>query len=523
LTRIAIVGFGPKGLFALERLLDHVRALEPGTRLEIDLFEPHPSPAAGPSYDPAQPPYLRMNIAGDLLDMWWPGSRAVPAGMRRSFSAWRDAAGEHDEGAYPSRAQVGRYLSAGFEAMLEHAPRNVTVRLRASVVEELAPNGGGWDVTSAGVFAGTYDEVLVATGHVSGSPFPIDRWLSVDRVPAGAIVAVRGFALTFIDVALALTDGRPAGAAVSAIVPFSRTGRPMLAKPSPAVAAAIPGLDAVARRGSADLLALDGPVDLQRGLLPILARAVREGLAAAGVEPHEEPGAWLARAASGVPISSDLPPAAELERSLAIGTGRIAPDLSWALGHTWRALYPAIVERLGGRGLETRSWPAFHRLAAELERVAFGPSPANVERLLALIRSGHVDLSLVAGGRVVERDGRLLVRAGGAERAVDTVIDAVLSGPGVPAGSDGPVARLVAAGHARSARFRRGIEVDAAGTCIGRDGSVRVGLAAIGRPTEDWVIGNDTLSRTLHPLADGWGRRVAERCRAAAAAEPALS
>jgi uncharacterized NAD(P)/FAD-binding protein YdhS len=92
----------------------------------------------------------------------------------------------------------------------------------------------------------------------------------------------------------------------------------------------------------------------------------------------------------------------------------------------------------------------------------------------------------------------------------------------VPAGGDGIVAALVAGGHARVPRFRRGIEVDAAGTCIGRDGSRRLGLAAIGRPTEDCVIGNDTLSRSLHPLADRWGRRVAERCRAAAA-EPALS
>ncbi|MEO9175820.1 MAG: FAD/NAD(P)-binding protein [Gaiellales bacterium] len=509
--RVAIVGFGPKGLFALERLLDHVRTLEPGTRLEVDLFEPHPSPAAGPSYDPTQPPYLRMNIAGDLLDMWWPESRAVPAATRRSFTAWRDAAGERDEGAYPSRAQVGRYLSAGFEALLEHAPRSVMVRLRASTVDGVSPGGRGWDVTSEGTLAGSYDEVLVATGHVHGSPFPLDRWLSLDRVPAGATVAVRGFALTFIDVALALTEGRAACDAASAIVPFSRTGRPMLAKPSPAVAAAIPGIAAIAEHGSAEILALDGRVDLRRDLLPILARTAGDGAAA-----------WLSRAASGVPVASDLPPAAELERSLAIGSGNAAPDLSWALGHSWRALYPAIVERLGGSGLETRDWPAFRRLAAELERVAFGPSPANAERLLALIRSGRVDLDLVAGGRLVERDGRLLVCATSGERAVDAVVDAVLPGPGVPAGSDGLVARLVSEGHARILRFRRGIEVDPDGSCIGRDGSRSHGLAAIGRPTEDCVIGNDTLSRTLHPLADRWGRRVAERCRAATA-EPALS
>ncbi|MDX6526647.1 MAG: hypothetical protein QOI43_2158, partial [Gaiellales bacterium] len=35
--RIAIVGFGPKGLFALERLLDHATALSSHHALAVDL------------------------------------------------------------------------------------------------------------------------------------------------------------------------------------------------------------------------------------------------------------------------------------------------------------------------------------------------------------------------------------------------------------------------------------------------------------------------------------------------------
>ena len=51
------------------------------------------------------------------------------------------------------------------------------------------------------------------------------------------------------------------------------------------------------------------------------------------------------------------------------------------------------------------------------------------------------------------------------------------------------------------------------GTCRARDGSLSPGLSAIGRPTEDSVIGNDTLSRTLHPHADRWAGSVVRRCR----------
>ncbi|MDX6596510.1 MAG: hypothetical protein QOE87_397, partial [Gaiellales bacterium] len=89
--RVAIAGLGPKGLFALERLLDHAHDLLPPARLEIDAFEPHSAPGAGPVHDPAQPDYLRMNFAAGALDMWWPASRAVPRARRRSFVEWRAA------------------------------------------------------------------------------------------------------------------------------------------------------------------------------------------------------------------------------------------------------------------------------------------------------------------------------------------------------------------------------------------------------------------------------------------------
>ena len=44
--RVAIVGLGPKGLFALERLLDH---LDGGPPAVIDVYEPHRAPGAGPN------------------------------------------------------------------------------------------------------------------------------------------------------------------------------------------------------------------------------------------------------------------------------------------------------------------------------------------------------------------------------------------------------------------------------------------------------------------------------------------
>ncbi len=552
--RVAIVGLGPKGLFALERLLDHASANRAGIPIEIDAFEPHPVPGAGPVYDPGQPDHLRMNFAAGQVDMWWPGSTAVPASEQRSFVSWSHAHGANwgpDD--YPPRSEVGRYLSDGLTVLLAHAPPHVAVTIRSTRVRALRRSGEQWEVAADGPAVG-YDEVLIATGHDTSWPgalsngwtgparlvpavFPVDRRLSTAHVPPGAKVAIRGFALSFIDAALAMTEGRggsfeprppgerdrsengessrlgatplryrPGGAEPAAILPFSRTGSPMLAKPPAGLG---PGLEAIGQRGRRRIAALGGVVRLRRDLLPILADAARANLLArpAGDRAEAAVAAWLERAVAAAPSSPGEAPVEALGRSLAVRpTG-----LEWALGQTWRSLYPAIVAHLGDDRLASADWPGFRNLAAELERVSFGPPPVNAAKLLALVDAGLVELTHVRG-RLATVGELTVLRSAHGDRPIDVVVDAVLPSPGAGPGQNPLLDRLIADGHARVAPGRRGIDVGPDGACRGTDGSPTPGLAAIGRPTEDAVIGNDTLSRTLHPVSDRWARRIVDRC-----------
>jgi uncharacterized NAD(P)/FAD-binding protein YdhS len=498
--------------------------------MEVDLYEPHPAAGAGPVYDPAQPRYLRMNFAADQLDMWWPETRAVPRNRRLPFTAWNAARGG-DGDAYPPRADAGRYLCDGFEQLLRSLPPNIAVRLHRTAVRTVRPRGHSWDVATDASVRG-YDEVLVAVGHQDSSPtalaadwaraaplvpavFPVDRTLSCEIVAPGATVAMRGFALTFIDAALALTEGRggsfeqlddparlryvPGPDDVGTILPFTRSGLPMLAKPASAILERTPALALSAAYGRARIAALEPPVRLDEEFLPILAETAYESLIAVAGETADD----------------DPDPATAIARSLAVGAGLLPPGRSWSLGHAWRSLYPAIVERLGGDGLVGGDWPAFRRLAAEMERLAFGPPPVNAAKLLALIDAGRVDLTHLRGGHLADAHGHTLLRSAAGERRIDCAVDAVLPPPGA-AGHGGLLADLLAEGHARIPPGRRGLEITDDASCRARDGSVSHGLAAIGRPTEDWVIGNDSLSRSLHPHPDRWARRVAERTRAAA-------
>ena len=417
--RVAIIGLGPKGLFALERLLHHARAIDPRAAIAIDAFEPHPTPGAGPVYALDQAAYLRMNFRADQVDMWPVGSRAVPAAAQLSFAGWRGPGGE----VYPPRADVGRYLADGLERLREHAPANVAIRIRPVRVARVEREDGRWAVDGS-----AYDEVLVATGH--DQVFRPDIRLDGARIRPGARVVARGFALTFIDAALALTEGRggsfepdghglryvPGEDDIGVLLPFSRTGLPMLAKPALPPEA---DLEPVAAVGRAAILALPDGFDVVAELEAIVTEVA--SLSLSGGAP---------------PLTAPVGPAEALQRSLAIAMDAAPRDHAWALGHAWRALYPAIVERIGGAGLPAQQWPAFHELARKMERIAFGPPPENAAKLLALIDAGRVDLSALLSG--------------GENLHADATINTVIPGPGVTGTAQPLLRSLIRYGHART-------------------------------------------------------------------------
>jgi diaminopimelate decarboxylase len=552
--RVAIVGQGPKGTFALERLLHRAASLGASVRVEVDLYEPHFTVGAGPVYDPGQPQYLRMNFPAGRIDMWLSHNATVPASRRLTFGEWAREKGESVEDEdYPPRALVGRYLADGHEAIVRHAPPQADVALHRARVDEIRRRGRHWEVRAGGGTRG-YEEVLLATGHEASSPqsleltwdhaaplipavYPVQARLSRAALASGSTVAVRGFGLSFIDAALALTEGRGgsfkqaghphrlrylAGEGDAArILPFSRTGRPMLPKPAAGMSLPSAESERIATTGRARILALDPCFNFEIDLLDTIADTAlasltltRRGGPAQDVcgEERRSTRRLLEEALSGLEGVGGVDVVGELERGLETGAGLRAPDTTWALGHAWRALYPALVERLGGEGLARSEWPRFHRLAREMERLAFGPSPLNSAKLLALIDAGRVDLSHVAGGRLLSEGGRTRLESASVSCEVDSVVDAVLPGPGAAGMPGGVLARLVQDGHARIPFARRGLEVRADGGCIGSDGTLSYGLSAIGRPTEDSVIGNDTLDRTLHSLAERWAERVIDRC-----------
>ncbi|BCT74887.1 hypothetical protein SCMU_07290 [Sinomonas cyclohexanicum] len=260
---MAVVGGGPRGASAVERLLavyagraaaqsvDQAARDTAGSpprlpRLEVTVYDPY-APGPGkvwrteqlrlflmntqsfyPTLIPSEPG-LAAPLAGGSFDEWRAAQRAAiedgTSGLGSEEQAELKGLESRD---FPPRALYGRYLADTWGALLAAAPPGATVRHVAAEVARVGRTPHGFAVTCSNGRAQEADAVVLALGHVPAqlgreqhaladaagrlglhylppaAPADVD-W---DQLPAGETVLVRGMGLNFFDVMAALTIGR---------------------------------------------------------------------------------------------------------------------------------------------------------------------------------------------------------------------------------------------------------------------------------------------------------------------------
>lgn len=336
ILRVAVVGGGPRGASAVERLLA-VHAQDTGPahdaaapsggrptarvpRLEITVYDPF-RPGPGKVWRAGQPRLFLMNtqafyptlipsepglappLAGGSFDEWRAAQREAIDSGTCSLDAEEQAELKGLESSdFPPRALYGRYLADTWAAVLAAAPPSAAVRHIPAEVVRVGRTPHGFAVTCRNGRAQEADAVVLALGHVPAQPGPEQAALAdaaarlglhylppaapadVDweRLPAGETVLVRGMGLNFFDVMATLTEGRggrfaegPDGRLV-----YTPSGR------EPRIVAA--SRRGVPYRGKAELDAYYAPSVELRWFTRAAALAPRE----AGIQPSFDQDLW---------------------------------------------------------------------------------------------------------------------------------------------------------------------------------------------------------------------------------------
>lgn len=270
--KVAIIGFGPKGLYAFERLTAELKQTPTKRKVEVHIFNRTPNFGSGEIWNPAQPEYLMVNFSIGNIDMWIEDEAETLADFPVSLTDWLNGRGESvTETDFVSRGVVGEYLEDGFRQIIRNLPDNITVEIHIGEVCDIEKTGEDFEISfkkndRIKKLKTRFQNIILTTGHTSRHrddreksysefsqkypktsfvPFvyPVER---LDKVPADSTVAIKGMGLTFVDAVLALTEGRngqfvknekgeivdykPSGKEPKAIYPFSRSGLPILTR-----------------------------------------------------------------------------------------------------------------------------------------------------------------------------------------------------------------------------------------------------------------------------------------------------
>ncbi|SEA67578.1 Uncharacterized NAD(P)/FAD-binding protein YdhS [Bowdeniella nasicola] len=518
---VAIIGAGPRGLNCLQSLASAWRDLD--RPIDVHLFGALDADGvrvagAGSAFAPDQPDFLRLNAKRSIIDMFYPARRDGVEPIGVTFSDWLDDVDPAWHGVdYPPRARVGTYLGESYRFLRSRLPATMHLTEHGPATAVRRANDGGWEVESdaATVYA---HEVMLALGHstdrpaalspevvapipVIGAVYPVSR---LEAIRPGATVVVRGAALTFIDASLALTEGRGGSFErdedgrlhyrrgdnePAAILPIARQGRFLDVKPPAGLLATLIGEDGVAR-ADASVRASQDPLELLSRIGAIIEEAGGDS-AEAMTDPEPAPSEATA----------------QLRTSIEVARGRQESSQGPIVGAVWTTMYDAIIETLAHREWPDEQWREFLRVDALMERRGFGPPPINGEKLLALIEAGIVDTSWLDAGI---GQGELTEQ----ERLVDVVIDAVLPPSGFWSGAYpalAPIEEYLGVFAAKGAGGeRRGVRIAPDASVLSAAGEPIPGLAAVGRITNDWVLGHDTLERRMDPRPERWAQRLAQ-------------
>lgn len=535
---VAIIGAGPRGLAAVAALASRADA-----PIRIHLFGAVDSDGKnvtgqGTPFDVAQPWFSRLNARSGIVDGFAPQRRddvpieaAAPADdaepkldasdsapryiAGQNFDAWAAEHGREEwVNDFPPRAVIGEYLTYCAQTVRKQLPSHITL-IEYPRAQKVTGTPGAWVIETVEAIISA-DELLLTVGHAAKSPmkltlsdvshfadhlidapYPVSQ---TDSIPAGAKVATRGAGLSFIDLALALTEGR-GGKFNEDFTAYTRSGK----EPAVIFPTGLEGRFLDVKPMVEDLQLSEAQVAhtiekiATATTLHEILDEIRE-LSSVALSNHgyKSPADTYDEI-----IAGEISGTAQelLRESIAAQENRQLISRT-VVACTIMRLLQQLIDTLSNREWEAKDWKTLTAVMTVLNSFGFGPPPVNAQKILTLVESGLIDPKYL--------DSK--IDALKFPEHVDYMVEALLAPSGMWQGAYPELSALEPIlcqwADPKGEGTRTGVRTDKNGSVVDAHNEPISALAAIGRITEDWILSLDTLNFTVHPQLVGWAKRV---------------
>jgi len=574
----AIVGLGPRGHYALERLLYSLCEADVESGFKITCFEQSQAVGHGPVYTTDQPDCNWINISERLLDL--PprvtasfGQIKVPSFV--GYHEWTqsnfDSSLSDRKDTYPPRAKIGRYLEERFHSMVSPLIKAGILEIWNDTAKKISNSGISWQITSESGSVYDVDDILLTIGHqptapdeqiatwrkhaqtseniaLFEEPYPVELIRQAAQKKRAVRMAIRGYGLATIDVvrAVALEFGsfettdqavgtlryNSSNDADVLLTPYSLDGLTMGPKPlnasidvqfTPSREAMMSLSDHLGNRIKQEEATDAG--FLTKAMCHIAASVylkIEHRYEDDGINQSElelVAAKWIDDQSYQHPILLDttIAPQTTLGSLIAMATGKGAISFDYCIGQVWRHCQPTIYSALSHSALNDNILAEIIFVDEGLKRYSYGPPVASLQQLVALYEAGILNLKMLSDPDILTGDAGWTLTNDKEHFDADIMVNAVLDSPKIKSVTSKILKSLLKDGLIDPVHDELGIATSEDAYIKTKRGRNDLPIAFLGRLAKGTVIGVDAILECFGQRAKTWAHSAAYR------AEPKLT
>ncbi|WP_430908213.1 FAD/NAD(P)-binding protein [Maribacter sp. 2-571] len=570
---IAIIGFGPRGLSALESIF--LEAAKTNTLIKILIFEKSGQLGSSWVYGPDQSKSNWLNIAERAVAIWPRRSIVFDDFQIPSFpdfQEWIEYDTDKDDSSldrFPLRSQMGGYLNERYSGMAKTLLSKGLLEVVQGEVVQVAPKNGAVAICLNDGTTFTTTEAVLTIGHqpteVDGQlkawqsyaaqnrhvklfrdTYPVENILRSGTIKPERNIGIRGFGLAMIDVVRALSQklgGRfkvidestramkylPSGKEADVLVPFSLDGLPMAPKPLnkkidqnyvPTDSQLEKFRKAVRKSIESDI-ELKSPEFLMDAIAPLIVEKFSSSRLIS--RPHNLKNneirslvkSWLLDENFSHPliVSKKLPVNEMIAFFVGMATGTKAVSLDFCIGHIWRHCQPTMYELLSFAPLSDELIAAIVALDERLKRYSYGPPVDSLQQLLALVAAKRLTLDYIRDPDIETTESGWRLTNKNSSIKVQVMVNSVLDSPELKKVASPIVRRLLEDDKVEALHDDLGIRTEENGSVKFANSEKSYRLSVLGRLAKGTLIGVDAIAECFGERSELWAQGVLSRLR----------